>query len=114
MIDMNKQYRTRDGREVRIYAVDGGGNLPVHGAVRYCDAWVLAHWTEIGRSHPVVQNEDDLIEVKPRIKRTEWLNVYDDGEVAHKSERHARSAGAKEIRARVPIEIDCEYGEGLE
>jgi hypothetical protein len=24
MIDINKKYRTRDGREVRIYATDGG------------------------------------------------------------------------------------------
>ena len=32
MIDKNKQYRTRDGREVRIYATDGYGHYPVHDA----------------------------------------------------------------------------------
>jgi hypothetical protein len=35
MISMDKQYRTRDGREVRIYAVDGGGKYPIHGADFY-------------------------------------------------------------------------------
>ena len=33
MIDMKKKYRTKDGREVRIYATDGVGHYPVHGAV---------------------------------------------------------------------------------
>ena len=33
MIDMSKKYRTRDGREVRIYAVDGAKDYPVDVAV---------------------------------------------------------------------------------
>lgn len=32
MIDKNKQYRTRDGREVRIYATDGDPIVPIHKA----------------------------------------------------------------------------------
>lgn len=31
MIDINKKYRTRDGRDVVIYAINGAGNYPVHG-----------------------------------------------------------------------------------
>ena len=32
-IEVGKSYKTRDGREVRIYAVDGSNGQPVHGAV---------------------------------------------------------------------------------
>jgi hypothetical protein len=32
-IELGKTYRTRDGREVKIYAVDGGGEFPIHGGV---------------------------------------------------------------------------------
>jgi hypothetical protein len=34
MIDINKKYRTRDGREVRIYATDGDGDPLTHGAIK--------------------------------------------------------------------------------
>lgn len=33
MIDKNKKYRTRDGKEVRIYCTDGRGLYPIHGAI---------------------------------------------------------------------------------
>ena len=42
MIDKSKTYRTRDGREVRIYATDGERGLRVHGATKD---------SEIGRAH---------------------------------------------------------------
>lgn len=32
-IEAGKRYRTRAGKEVRIYATDGKGKHPVHGAV---------------------------------------------------------------------------------
>ena len=48
MIDMTKTYRTRDGREVRIYAVDGKGDFCVHGAVNTKDGWVLFQWLKGG------------------------------------------------------------------
>ncbi len=33
MIELNKNYVTRDGREVVIYTIDAGGNYPVHAGV---------------------------------------------------------------------------------
>ena len=33
-IEMGKEYRTRCGYEARIYATDGSGDWPVHGAYR--------------------------------------------------------------------------------
>lgn len=32
-----KEYKTRDGRKVRIYATDAGGEYPIHGAVLDCN-----------------------------------------------------------------------------
>ena len=109
MIDINKKYRTRDGREVRIYAVDGGGMHPVHGSVLMNNGWHSAAWEADGRitfhNQPV-----DLIEVKPRIQRTVWLGLYPNGGVGFAPEVNMVK---RECLARVKVEIDCEEGEGL-
>jgi len=78
MISKDKTYRTRDGREVRIYATDAGRaqNL-IHGAANEGEwGWVPHVWLPDGRHER--NNTLDLIEVKPRIKRTVWINVYDN------------------------------------
>ena len=81
MIDINKKYRTRDGREVRIYATDGYGSYSVHGAVLTEEGWFPRCWTEQGElSHArLAHSAHDLIEVRPRHKRTVWLAVYPNG-----------------------------------
>ena len=113
MIDINKKYRTRDGREVRIYALDGDGTHPVHGACKHPETggWVLQRWNEQGRiSGPDFPS--DLIEVKPRIKRTMWLNLYareDRPSTKKEADEHAFDTRL----ACVKVEIDCEEGEGL-
>jgi hypothetical protein len=81
MIDKNKQYKTRDGREVRIYATDGGGIYPVHGAIKNESGWYLAQWYSDGRHIRSNESPSDLIEVKPRIKIERWIVVYENGEV---------------------------------
>lgn len=114
MIDPKKQYRTRDGREVRIYAVDGGGDWPVHGAYMHGDTWRIISWTAAGSvySH---KTDTDLIEVKPRIKRKVWVNVYQGElpEVAHPSKREADCFSNEARIACVEIDIDVEEGHGL-
>ena len=100
MIDINKKYRTRDGREVRIYAVDGDEPRPVHGAHKSQTGWVFSCWEEDG-VHLLSTGNYDLIEVKPRIKREVWLNIYE------------REHAARSRLACVRVEIDCEEGEGL-
>lgn len=74
-IDPSKQYRTRDGREVRIYAVDGGGKFPVHGAILpRGGSWIATTWSgdgyEFGAGSPCPR---DLIPVPER--HTLWVNV---------------------------------------
>lgn len=64
MISINKKYKTRRGREVRIYAVDAKGNYPVHGAIRDPKGqWELESWTTDGEYILNRTNNMDLIEI---------------------------------------------------
>jgi hypothetical protein len=84
MISKDKTYRTRDGREVRVYATDAGLMYPIHGAIKTIrgDSWVQHDWLKDGRFWEFREHEKDLLEVKPRL-------------------------------ACVKVKIDCEEGEGL-
>lgn len=78
MIDPNKTYRTRDGREVRIYAVDGFGVSAIHGAVLNNNAWQPECWCKDGRKG-FHADQGDLIEVRPKRTLDVWLLVEKDG-----------------------------------
>jgi hypothetical protein len=67
-IEMGKKYRTRDGKKVRIYAVDGVGDYCVQGAYfgspQYGPSgWYVINWKSDGK---FVEHEEcyDLIEDK--------------------------------------------------
>lgn len=116
-ISMDKKYRTRDGREVRIYAVDGGyGKHPIHGAVNSDYGWIVQMWSDIGAC--ASGSTYDLIEVKPRIQREYWVNMYpihSINPVLWESLDDAKKSvpyGFEPI-ARVKVVIDCEEGDGL-
>ena len=121
MIDINKKYRTRDGREVRIYATDGAECLSVHGAIKWVTGkgwkpdiagWRPCSWTKNGKAVDEEEFSCDLIEVKPRIQRTVWLNIYereDRPSTKKEADKHAFDTRL----ACVKVEIDCEEGEGL-
>lgn len=120
-IELGKQYKTRDGREVRILMTDGGDwQWPVIAAYKDRDGnWWPLHCTKDGRVTGSY-NEDprDLIEVKRRIKRRVWVNVYrhDDGAEfveLHDRRDHADGSGGTARVACVKLTIDCEEGEGL-
>ena len=117
MIDITKKYRTRNGREVRIYATDAGKNYPIHGAYYNDGRWLVCSWRADGLLVAKSETSDhDLIEVKPRIKREFWVNMYADDYVvlAHPSKAEADRAWSSRRRfACVPVVIDCEEGEGL-
>ena len=115
MIDITKQYKTRDGREVRIYTTDCGGGRPVHGAFWSSDnRWSVHSWRGDGTISGK-PNVLDLIEVKPRIQREVWVNVYHNGvddELWFTKEVADQQALTSRI-ACVKLVIDCEEGDGL-
>ena len=43
-IEVGRKYFTEDGREIRIYATDGAGVLPIHGAILKECGWVASKW----------------------------------------------------------------------
>ena len=121
-ISIDKQYRTRDGREVRIYAVDGFGKNPVHGAFLTEDGWMGYNWAANGSAYPpwyADGSRTDLIEVKPRIQREYWMNIYDGAESTalwnskQRADAQAENNDHRRI-ACVKIVIDyAEEGDGL-
>jgi hypothetical protein len=116
MISKDKTYRTRDGREVRIYATDGGSDYPVHGAILGRYGWQQFMWRANGKSYfdDFDDRPTDIAEVKPRIKRTVWMNVCDDLDYWYVYSTKENADKFKDYRlACVKVEIDCEEGEGL-
>jgi len=116
MIDKSKTYRTRDGREVRIYATDGRDFYPVHGAIDQGDGWQQNCWTKNGQhslNKTTCYDGSDLIEVRPRHKRTVWLNVHPDNEYAAFGERAEADEVAYERIACIKVDLDFCEGDGL-
>jgi hypothetical protein len=120
VISKDKQYRTIDGDEVRIYATDGEPTAEVHGAYKSssCGNWIPSWWNKEGEFHggDLGAEEMNLIEVKPRIKRTYWLNIYKSelqGPTALWTRKDADRWVPEGRIACVKVEIDCEEGEGL-
>lgn len=112
MIDINKKYRTRDGREVRIYATDGWSASPVHGAIKVEGEWRFSCWSARGIHH--TDRAYDLIEVRPCHKRTVWLNVYSNNMTSYETKKDADKNADDENRiACIKVELDFAEGDGL-
>ena len=112
-IELGKQYRTRGGQEVRIYATDGDEEMPVHGAILTKHGWKVNSWALDGRWCPNMTDAVDLVEVRPRIKREFWVNVYPNGVNAFRSREQADDCANDFRIACVRVEIDVEEGHGL-
>jgi len=118
VIDISKQYRTRGGREVRIYATDGGfEKCMVHGAMKNkMGYWEMTSWyTKHGGFY---DNPDrhphDLIEVRPRHKWTVWMNIYGpESFTSHISREQAEDEQDADRLACIKVDLDFEEGEGL-
>lgn len=90
-------YKTRDGREARVYATDGGsGKNLIHGALLINGAWLSQTWRSDGWMVKSHQCSEDLMPPKREL----ILNVYGDGycdafkdiEIANDSVRGTRIA----------------------
>jgi len=120
-VDINKEYRTRGGHKVTLYTTEAGGVHPVHGRIELDSGEsLLTSWREDGTGGSEGACCNDLVEVKQRIQRQVWLNVYDEWDRAagHLSRLRADRAAAlnfpRERIACVRVAIDVEHGHGLE
>ena len=50
--------KTRGGYDKRIYATDGGGGFPIHGAIKIASEWMAAAWTVRGKCEGENDGED--------------------------------------------------------
>lgn len=73
------QYQTRDGRPVRIHAVDIAGVYPVLLSRQLENSWVVDYATADGRfyANSSVDHSRDIIPA-PAVREL-WVNVYDGG-----------------------------------
>jgi hypothetical protein len=75
MISKDKQYKTREGQEVRIYATDGEADYPVHGAIKTKEGWGQNCWKKDGNSNGYLfESKFNLIEIVPKVKV--WVEYY--------------------------------------
>ena len=113
MFDITKTYRTRCGYPVKLYRTDAKGDCPVQGSIDIGPYELIGQWGFDG-VHPTIE-QYDLIEVKPRIQREVWVNVYKDslGDACN-TKKLAHMKRCEGCVACVKITIDCEEGEGLE
>lgn len=76
-IEVGKFYKTRNGRKVRIYAIDGQKEHPVHGAI--CDSqnneWYPDSWSFNGEYSRIFGDPLSIVaeweEPKPKLKA--WI-----------------------------------------
>lgn len=73
-IDIAKKYQTRDGRDVRIYAVANEQTSGIHGAVENKNIFYMHSWNDDGISHR--SKDFDLIEVKPRVQKRGYIGIF--------------------------------------
>ena len=116
MFEAGKTYRTRDGREARVYATDGGPEWPIHGAIkRDGGEWISHNWRANGR----LWNKagDSHFDLMPP-KREAWVNIYPNlsNNVFLASYLHTTRAAADEHAGtdRVAcVRIEYTEGQGL-
>lgn len=116
LISMDKQYKTRDGREAEVLRIDmNHKHFTVAAIVTNSDGTqFICSRTSTGHSFLDKEHVGDLIEVKPRIEQNVWLNLYlDRRPCSHSTKKEADKIAGKTRIACIKVEIDCEHGEGL-
>lgn len=78
-IEVGKEYLQRNGNRFRVYAVDGGGRYPVHGAFYDIlqQEWVLSSKTSDGKA-VVGLDSNDLVALAPRMVKVDQRFVLVD------------------------------------
>lgn len=114
-IDWDKPVQTIGGKKVRIYARDGGGMYPVHGAVMDTPGtlWRQQYWTSDGKFRSgEYETQEDLVNVPNKVDI--WINIYrDDTFGVYPSREQADRAPRRDRLACVNFKSYVATGEGL-
>lgn len=113
--DITKPFRTRDGREARVFISDSeNAEYPFIGAVHKLSGWHSTSWTRQGEYLSGCNSGYNLVNTLPRHKRTLWMNVYEYGQTAWNDRCLADQQCSSARLACLKLELDFEEGEGLE
>jgi hypothetical protein len=104
LVEVGKKYKTANGFDVRIYAVDGSNSDAIHGAYHDGGHWVSMSWDQEGKytnsPHQFPRHNAEFDLVQPPLEC--WINTYPDYCATHFSESSAKkSAGKNVIRTAV-------------
>ena len=103
-----KEYRTRDGRTVRVTRISDDGLYPIRG--RFIgESWEYG-WRADGSFYPDGdEHRSDLIPPTPAPPETEtwWLNRYESGSVSLHSTAEAARLASTDQMFRGAVLIDC-------
>lgn len=112
--DPSKPVRYRNGTDaIRILCTDAPGRYPI---ILIDAAGIPGRRTATGKYHSESLSGLDLVNIPQRIqRRVGWLNVYADIACFHfdRCGADAMAKGAEPRLACIPVDIDCEEGEGL-
>jgi len=74
-LEAGKFYRTRSGNIARVYATDGVGSYPVHGAVAESEgAWEHLAWTRCGRFN--LERESSPLDIVAEWEEPKPMKLY--------------------------------------
>lgn len=113
-ISMDKEYTTKSGDWVKLYHHERGRIMGAHRD----DNGLHVRWWFADTGGCASGPDLDLIEVKPRIKRTVWLHIYEHnihalGD-ADQPFFYNDDGNLTPRIACIQVDIDCEHGQGLE
>jgi hypothetical protein len=114
-ITMDGNYQTRDGRKVRVLAVDlKNPTYPVAAAVSDGKVEIAGVYTENGRWLNTTQDSrDDLIPIPKPFSIEAWSNVFNDGSCNFHKTREAADRNYYGRVACVRVVITGNEGDGL-
>lgn len=72
-ISIDTLYQTLDGKEVRVYAIDGC-TWPIHGAVKTSSGWHVQSWSYNGENS-TNRRDWDIIEKPERYELDTWMAI---------------------------------------
>lgn len=76
-INLNKEYETRDGREVKLFHIfeNNNNSQEVIGAIKFREAWRTSSWYSDGK-HGNWDSENDLVEKRTLEKKVKCYKHY--------------------------------------